>query len=181
LGAETVYAIDDVPERLRLAADAGAVTLDMSDEFVYDRLQDLTGGTGPDACVDAVGMEAHGMTMDAAYDRLATATYMATGRAHALRQAINCCQKGGTVSVPGVYGGFVDKFPMGAVMNKGLTIRSGQTHVQKYLPELLERIGRGEIDPSVIITHHVPLGQAPQAYEMFCNKRDGCIKVVLKP
>jgi threonine dehydrogenase-like Zn-dependent dehydrogenase len=106
---------------------------------------------------------------------------MATGRAHALRQAINCCQKGGTVSVPGVYGGFVDKFPMGAVMNKGLTIRSGQTHVQKYLPELLERIGRGEIDPSVIITHHVPLGQAPQAYEMFCNKRDGCIKVVLKP
>ena len=181
LGAGRVIAIDDVPERLEMAAAGGAVTIDMSDEYIYERLREMTGGVGPDACIDAVGMESHGMTLDAAYDRIATATFMETDRAHALRQAINCCRKGGTVSVPGVYGGFVDKFPMGAVVNKALTIRSGQTHVMRYLPRLTELIQQGRIDPSFVITHRLPLSQAPRAYKMFRDKQDRCIKVVLKP
>ncbi len=184
LGAERVVAIDDgsmVPERLRMAEQAGAITIDMHDEYIYDRLYEMTGGRGPDACIDAVGMEAHGSTLDALYDKVKSATFMATDRAHALRQAINCCRKGGTVSVPGVYVGFPDKFPMGAVVNKSLTIRSGQTHMHKYIPILMDRVQKGEIDPSFVITHKLPLDQAPHGYEIFNKKQDGCIKIVLDP
>jgi threonine dehydrogenase-like Zn-dependent dehydrogenase len=184
LGAQKVIAIDDagyVPERLSMAADAGAVTVDMRDEWVYDKLQDLTGGRGPDSCIDAVGMEAHGFTVDAFVDRAKAAVMLATDRPHALRQAINCCRKGGTVSVPGVYGGLLDKFPFGAAMQKGLTFRSGQTHVHKYVPGLIERIEKGEIDPSFVITHKLPLEDAPRGYKMFKEKQDNCIKIMLKP
>jgi threonine dehydrogenase-like Zn-dependent dehydrogenase len=184
LGAGQVIAIDDnqrVPERLRMAEEGGATTIDMRDEYVYDRLLQLTAGIGPDACIDAVGMEAHGMTLDAFYDKVKTMAMMETDRPHALRQAINCCRKGGTVSVPGVYGGFPDKIPFGAIVNKSLTIRSGQTHVHKYLPELTRRIQNGDIDPSFVITHRLPLSQAPKGYEMFRDKKDGCIKIVLDP
>ncbi|HEX2972763.1 MAG TPA: hypothetical protein VHP11_10545, partial [Tepidisphaeraceae bacterium] len=125
--------------------------------------------------------EAHGDTLDAMYDRAKSAMFMATDQIHALRQAINCCRKGGTVSVPGVYGGLADKFPIGAVFNKGLTLKSGQTHVQRYMQPLLQRVQKGEIDPSFVITHRLPLSEAPQAYGIFANKQDGCIKVVLKP
>ena len=181
LGAERVIAIDDVPERLRMAEQAGAITINMADEYIHDRLREMTGGIGPDSCIDAVGMEAHGMTLDAFYDRVATAAYMETDRPHALRQAINCCRKGGTLSIPGVYGGLSDKMPMGALMNKSLTIRTGQTHVMKYLRPLAELILQGKIDPSFVITHRLPLDQAPHAYKIFQKKQDGCIKVVLKP
>jgi threonine dehydrogenase-like Zn-dependent dehydrogenase len=184
LGAGQVIAIDDntrVPERLRMAEEGGATTIDMRDEYVYDRLLQMTAGIGPDACIDAVGMEAHGMTLDAFYDKVKTMAMMETDRPHALRQAINCCRKGGTVSVPGVYGGFPDKIPFGAIVNKSLTIRSGQTHVHKYLPELTRRIQNGDIDPSFVITHRLPLSQAPEGYKMFRDKQDGCIKIVLDP
>lgn len=184
LGAERVVAIDDgqrVPERLRMAEQGGAITIDMHDEYVYDRLLEMTGGIGPDSCIEAVGMEAHGLTLDAAYDKVKSALLMETERPHALRQAIHCCRKGGNVSVPGVYGGLSDKIPMGAIVNKGLTIRSGQTHVHRYLPNLLERIQQGQIDPSFVITHTLPLSQAPYAYRIFNEKQDGCIKVLLKP
>jgi threonine dehydrogenase-like Zn-dependent dehydrogenase len=184
LGAGQVIAIDDntrVPERLRMAEQGGATTIDMRDEYVYDRLLQMTAGIGPDACIDAVGMEAHGMTLDAFYDKVKTMAMMETDRPHALRQAINCCRKGGTVSVPGVYGGFPDKIPFGAIVNKSLTIRSGQTHVHKYLPELTRRIQNGDIDPSFVITHRLPLSQAPEGYKMFRDKQDGCIKIVLDP
>jgi threonine dehydrogenase-like Zn-dependent dehydrogenase len=185
LGAAKVIAIDDgtrVPERLKMAADAGnVVTIDMRDEYVYDRLLELTGGRGPDACIDAVGMEAHGFTVDAFVDKVKAALMLATDRAHALRQAINCCRKGGVVSVPGVYGGFLDKVPFGAAMQKGLTFRMGQTHVMKYLPRLLKEIEAGRIDPSFVISHTLPIEQAPAAYAMFRDKKDGCTKVVLKP
>lgn len=184
LGAERVVAIDDgkrVPERLKMAEEGGAITLDMHDEYIYDRLYDMTGGRGPDACIDAVGMEAHGMTIDAVYDKVKAAAFMATDRPHALRQAINCCRKGGVVSVPGVYGGFPDKIPMGAVVNKSLTIKSGQTHVHKYIPVLIDRIQKGEIDPSFVITHKMPLSEAPHGYDIFNKKADGCIKIVLDP
>lgn len=184
LGAGRVVAIDDeasVPERLKMARDAGAITIDMHSEYVYDRLMELTGGIGPDVCIDAVGMEAHGMSMDAIYDRVKTATLMGTDRVHALRQAINCCRKGGTVSIPGVYGGFPDKFPIGAMMNKGLTIKTGQTHVHKYVPKLLDHIRSGRIDPSFVVTHRMPLSRAAEGYKMFQKKTDGCIKIVLDP
>jgi threonine dehydrogenase-like Zn-dependent dehydrogenase len=164
-----------------MAEDAGAITIDMHDEYVYDRLLQLTGGRGPDACIDAVGMEAHGLTVDAMVDRVKAAVMLATDRPHALRQAINCCRKGGTVSVPGVYGGFLDKVPFGAAMQKGLTFRMGQTHVHKYVQPLIDRIEKGEIDPSFVITHKLPLSQAPHGYEIFQKKQDGCIKIVLKP
>jgi threonine dehydrogenase-like Zn-dependent dehydrogenase len=144
-------------------------------------LKEMTGGHGPDACIDAVGMEAHGATLDAYLDRAKAALFLATDRPHALRQAINSCRKGGTVSVPGVYGGFLDKFPFGAAFNKGLTIKMGQTHVHRYLRPLLERISKGEIDPSFIITHRMRLDEAPQGYEIFKHKQDNCIKVVLQP
>jgi threonine dehydrogenase-like Zn-dependent dehydrogenase len=184
LGAHQVIAIDDgtrVPERLRMAEEGGAITIDMRDEYIYDKLLDLTGGRGPDSCIDAVGMEAHGFTLDAFYDKVKTSLFMATDRAHALRQAINCCRKGGTVSIPGVYAGFLDKIPMGAAMNKGLTFKMGQTHMKKYMKPLLERIQNGDIDPTFVITHKLPIDQGADAYKTFRDKKDQCIKVVLKP
>jgi threonine dehydrogenase-like Zn-dependent dehydrogenase len=181
LGAAQVIAIDDVPERLKMAADGGATTIDMSDEYIYERLLDLTAGRGPDACIEAVGNEAHGTSLDALYDQFAVSTFMASDKAHALRQAINCCRKGGVVSIVGVFGGFSDKIPMGAAMNKGLTFRMGQTHMMKYMKPLLKRIEQGEIDPSFVITHKLKLDDAPHAYSIFKKKQDGCIKVVLKP
>lgn len=184
LGAARVIAIDDegrVPERLAMARSAGAITVDMRDEEVYERLLDLTGGIGPDICIDAVGMESHGFSADAIYDEVKTAVMLETDRPHAVRQAIRCCRKAGTVSIPGVYGGFPDKFPLGALMNKGLTIKTGQTHVHKYIPELLELIRSGRIDPSFVVTHRIPLSQAAQGYDMFRWQKDGCIKVVLDP
>ncbi|HEX8492841.1 MAG TPA: zinc-dependent alcohol dehydrogenase [Pyrinomonadaceae bacterium] len=182
LGAARVIAIDSVPERLRLARDEGkAETLDFNDEDIFEKLKEMTGGRGPDACIDAVGMEAHGTSPDAIYDRVKAAMFLATDRPHALRQAINACRKGGTVSIPGVYGGFLDKIPFGAAFNKGLTIKMGQTHMQKYMRPLLERVQRGEIDPSFIITHRMRLTDAPGGYETFKHRADNCIKVVLKP
>jgi threonine dehydrogenase-like Zn-dependent dehydrogenase len=185
LGAGQVIAIDDgqkVPERLQMARDGGAVTIDMNDEYVYDRLLDLTGGLGPDVCIDAVGMEAHGSTMlESIYDKVKTNLFMETERPHAVRQAIMCCRKGGTVSIPGVYGGFSDKIPLGALMNKALTIKTGQTHVHRFVPELLDFVRQGRIDPSFVVTHRIPLTQAAHGYEIFREKKDGCIKVVLDP
>ena len=182
LGAERVIAIDRVPERLALAAaHSRAEVLNYSDVDVADTLRTMTGGQGPDACIDAVGLEAHGTTLDAWYDVAKTSMYMATDRTHALRQAISCCRKGGTVSIPGVYGGLLDKFPLGAAFAKGLTLKMGQTHMHRYMPGLLDRIERGEIDPSFIITHRVTLDDAPKMYRVFRDKRDACIKVVMKP
>jgi len=184
LGAGKVVAIDDesyVPERMKMARDAGATTIDIHDEYVFDRLRDMTGGIGPDVCIDAVGMESHGYSPDSFYDKIKTMAMMETDRPHVLRQAIHCCRKGGTLSIPGVYGGMGDKIPLGAMMNKGLTIKTGQTHVHRYVPKLLDLIREGKIDPSFVVTHRMPLTQAPQAYEMFQEKRDGCIKVVLDP
>jgi len=185
LGAAQVVAIDDgqkVPERLKMARDAGAITIDMHDEYVYDRLLDLTGGIGPDVCIDAVGMEAHGYTaIESIYDKIKTNLFMETERPHAIRQAIECCRKGGTVSIPGVYGGASDKIPMGALMNKALTIKTGQTHVHKFMPELLDHIRNRRIDPSFVVTHRLPLSQAPYGYKIFREKQDGCIKIVLDP
>jgi threonine dehydrogenase-like Zn-dependent dehydrogenase len=182
LGAERVIAIDNAPERLRMAAEqGGALTLNFDDEDIFDKLKEMTGGFGPDACIDAVGLEAHGTTIDAIYDRAKTALFLGTDQPHALRQAIHACRKGGTVSVPGVYGAFLDKIPFGAAFAKGLTFRMGQTHVQKYMRPLLSMIENGDIDPSFVITHRLRLNDAPTGYETFKNKRDECIKVVLKP
>jgi threonine dehydrogenase-like Zn-dependent dehydrogenase len=141
----------------------------------------MTGGLGPDACIDAVGMEAHGAHIDHWYDKAKTALYLATDRAAALRQAIHCCRKGGTVSIPGVYGGFIDKVPFGSFMNRSLTLKTGQTHVHRYLRPLLERIEKNEIDPSFVITHRMRLDEAPDGFEIFKHKEDECIKVVLRP
>ena len=141
----------------------------------------MTGGRGPDACIDAVGLESHGTTLDAWYDRAKTSMYLATDRPHALRQAIGACRKGGTVSIPGVYGGWLDKFPLGAAFAKGLTLKMGQTHMHRYMPRLLQHIERGDIDPSFIITHRVALEDAPEMYETFRAKQDACVKVVMKP
>ncbi len=182
LGAGRVIAIDRFPYRLRMAREkCNADTINYEEVDLHDTLQDLTGGRGPDACIDAVGMEAHAPGIVGVYDRVKQAMMMQTGRPGALREAILECRAGGTVSMPGVYGGFLDKIPMGAVMNKGLTIKTGQTHVQKYLRPLLGRIQKGEIDPGFIITHRLSLDEAPQAYEMFKHKQDECVKVVLKP
>jgi len=183
LGAGRVIAIDRVPERLALAQSAGrAEVINFEKEDVYERLQEMTGGRGPDRCVDAVGTEAHGMgSFDAVLDKAKAALFMGTDRPHVLRQAIYCCRKGGTVSIPGVYLGMLDKVPMGAAVNKGLTLKMGQTHVHRYLAPLLEKVENGDIDPSFIITHSLPLEQAPEAYKTFRDKQDGCIKVVLKP
>ena len=182
-GAERIIAIDNVPERLSMAAEESeAETINFDEENVYDRLQEMTGGRGPDRCIDAVGCEAlAGGMLDGIVDSIKTATMMATDRVHVLRQAIWSCRKGGTISIPGVYVGAGDKIPIGAMMNKGLTIRTGQTHMQKYMPMLLKKIEMGDIDPSFIITHEVALDDAPEMYETFKNKQDGCIKVVLKP
>jgi threonine dehydrogenase-like Zn-dependent dehydrogenase len=181
LGAGRVIAIDTVPERLQMAAQAGAETLDSMEDDVFSALKARTGGLGPDSCIDAVGMEAHGPHLDYWYDKVKTMTYLATDRASTLRQAIHCCRKGGTLSIPGVYGGFIDKVPMGAAFNKGLTLKMGQTHVHKYLPKLLRLIEDGTIDPAFVITHRAPLDDAPELYRKFRDKQDGCIKVVLKP
>ena len=164
-----------------MARDSGAITIDHSQEDVYERLLDITGGIGPDVCIDAVGMEAHGHGLEGLLDTAKYKLMLQNDRPIALRQAINACRKGGTVSIPGVYGGLIDKFPIGAAFGKGLTLKMGQTHVQKYLRPLLERVERGEIDPSFVITHRLPLDDAPRAYAMFNDKEDGCIKVVLKP
>jgi threonine dehydrogenase-like Zn-dependent dehydrogenase len=181
LGASKAISIDDVPERLRLAEQSGAVAIDMSDTKVFDKLLEHTGGRGPDGCVDCVGMEAHGATLDAVVDKVKAAMFLATDRPHALRQAIDCCRKGGTVSAPGVYGGFLDKFPFGAAFNKGLTFKMGQTHMQKYLRPLLERVQRNEIDLSFLITHRGQLDDAPGFYRTFHDHADHCIKCVMKP
>src|ERR1044072_2296585 len=182
LGAERIIAIDTVPERLRLAETAGAVTLDFKKEDIYDRIQEMTQGRGADACIDAVGTEPDTASgFDAVIDRVKVATFMGTDRPHVLRQAIHCCRNFGTVSIVGVYGGFVDKIPMGSAINRGLTFRMAQTPVQHYLPLLMERIQNGEIDPSFVITHRAPLEQGPELYKTFRAKQDGCIKVVLKP
>jgi threonine dehydrogenase-like Zn-dependent dehydrogenase len=182
LGAERVIAIDSVPERLRMAqTQPGAEVIDFENEDVFERLKAMTGGRGPDACIDAVGLEAHGATLDSYIDKIKAAAFLATDRPNALRQAIHACRKGGIVSVPGVYGGFLDKIPFGAAFAKGLTLKMGQTHVMKYMRPLLERIERGEIEPSFVITHRLPLDEAPQAYRMFRDRKDECIKVVLKP
>jgi threonine dehydrogenase-like Zn-dependent dehydrogenase len=182
LGAGRVIAIDEVPERLAMARAGGAETLDFSEGHVYDRLMDMTNGRGPDRVVDAVGCEASGHgAFDAALDKAKAAVFLTTDRAHALREAIMCCRKGGTVSVPGVYVGFPDKIPFGAVMNKGLTIKTGQTHMPRYTEPLLRRVLDGEIDPSFIVTHTVPLEKGPDMYKTFRDKEDNAIKVVLKP
>jgi threonine dehydrogenase-like Zn-dependent dehydrogenase len=182
LGAERVIALDRFPERLEMArTKCGAEVLNYEHVDVVETLKEMTGGVGPDACVDAVGMEAHGATMDALYDRAKQALMLETDRPHALRQAIQACRKGGVVSIPGVYGGFLDKFPMGAAFAKGLTFKMGQTHVHRYMRPLLDRFEKGEIDPSFVITHRLPLEEAPNAYKTFKEKKDNCIKVVLKP
>jgi len=182
LGAERVIAIDRFPYRLRLAREAsGAETLNYEQVDIDEALRELTGGRGPDACIDAVGMEAHVPGPLYTYDRAKQALGLETDRPFALRQAIHGCRNGGTVSVIGVYGGFIDKFPMGAVVNRSLTIRTGQCHVQRYMKPLLERIERGEIDPSFVITHRLPLREAPAGFDMFLNKQDDCLKVVLRP
>jgi threonine dehydrogenase-like Zn-dependent dehydrogenase len=182
LGAERVIAIDRFPERLALAATEGKADVLNSEEVdVQEELRAMTGGQGPDACIDAVGLESHGTTLDARYDRAKTSMYLATDRPHALRQAIAACRKGGTVSIPGVYGGWLDKFPLGPAFAKGLTLKMGQTHMHKYMPLLLDRIERGEIDPGFIITHRVTLDDAPEMYKTFREKQDDCIKVVMRP
>jgi threonine dehydrogenase-like Zn-dependent dehydrogenase len=181
LGAERVIAIDSVPERTELARTKGRAEIVKDDEDVVEQLRELTAGRGPDACIDAVGMEAHGHGVGAVVDRAKQAVRLETDRPHALREAIQACRKGGVVSIPGVYGGFVDTMPMGAAFNKGLTFKMGQTHMHRYLQPLLDRVERGEIDPSFIITHRLRLDDAPWAYKTFRDKEDGCIKVVLNP
>lgn len=181
LGAERVIGIDRFPYRLRMARDkVGAETINYEETNTYDALMEMTGGRGPDSCIDAVGMEAHTPGPLYAYDRVKQAMMLQSDRPEVLRETIMACRKGGTVSIAGVYGGLVDKIPMGALMNKGLTIKTGQTHVQRYMKPLLKRIQNGEIDPSFVITHHMPLHKAPEGYETFCNKEDDCMKVVLK-
>jgi len=182
LGAERVIAIDRFPERLAMAAaNSGAEPLNYEEVDLFEALREITGGRGPDACIDAVGMEAHGTGLVAAYDRAKQAVMLETDRPLALREAIMACRNGGTVSVPGVYGGFIDKMPIGSLMNRGLTLKTGQTHVHRYLRPLLERIENGDIDPSFIITHRMRLEDAAEGYRTFRDKIDDCIKVVLTP
>jgi threonine dehydrogenase-like Zn-dependent dehydrogenase len=179
LGAERVIAIDRVPERLQMAKAGGAEILNYEEVEVGEALKEMTGGRGPDSVMDAVGMEAHGMGLEGFYDQVMQAVKLE--RPNVLRQAIVACRKGGTVSVPGVYTGLVDKIPMGAFMNKGLTMKTGQTHLHRYLQPLLDRIQNGDIDPSFVITHCLPLEQASHGYEIFKHKQNNCIKIVLKP
>src|SRR5215213_4432035 len=182
LGAGRVIAIDRVPERLEMARQGKAEVINFDEMTVYDKLMEMTKGRGPDRCIDAVGCEAHyAGAVDAVYDKAKTLVGLGTDRAHALREAIMCCRKAGTVSIPGVYIGFPDKVPMGAAMNKALTFRMGQTHTQKYMRPLMEKVQKGEIDPSFVITHKLKLEDGPGAYRIFRDKQDGCIKVVLKP
>jgi len=182
LGAERVIAIETVAERAALAEAAGAQVIDFMKEDIYDRIQELTQGRGADACIDAVGTEPHtSASFDSIIDRVKVATFTGTDRPHVLRQAIHCCRNFGTVSIVGVYGGFLDKIPMGSAINRGLTFRMAQTPVQHYMPKLLALIEEGKIDPSVVITHTAPLEDGPELYKTFRDKKDGCIKVVLKP
>jgi threonine dehydrogenase-like Zn-dependent dehydrogenase len=182
LGAERVIAIDRFPERLLLAEAGGAEIVNYEDEpDVVEVLKQMTGGMGPDSCIDAVGLEAHGHTLGAISDKFKVVTMQATDRPNVLRQAIQACRKGGTISIPGVYGGMLDKVPFGAAFAKGLTMKMGQTHMQKYLRPLLQRVERKEIDPSFVITHRASIEQAPEMYRTFRDKQDDCIKVVLKP
>lgn len=182
LGARQVVCIDNVPERLAMARAGGAVTINFDEESVTDRLADLTHGKGPEKCIDAVGMEAHSTrSIDSLVDRAKQAVLLGTDRPHVLREMIMLCRPGGVLSVPGVYAGMVDKLPFGALMNKGLTLRTGQTHVQRWTQDLLRRIEEGQIDPSFVITHSVDLAQGPEMYKTFRDKHDGCVKVVLKP
>ncbi len=182
LGAEHVIAIDNIPERLQMASRRGNVTtVNFMEENLLEQLRELTAGRGPDACIDAVGLEAHGSSPGDIYDGIKTTLRMASDRPNVIRQAIMACRKGGTVSVPGVYGGLLDKIPFGAAMNKGLTFKMGQTFVQRYLQPLLDHIEKGDIDPTFIITHRFKLSEAPKGYQIFDYKKDDCIKVVLTP
>ncbi len=183
LGAGRVIGIDRFPERLRMAREqSGAETINYEEDGdVLDALKEKTAGRGPDSCIDAVGLEAHDTGLAGTYDRVKQAARLETDRPTAVRQAIMACRNGGTVSVPGVYGGFVDKFPLGSLMNRALTIKTGQTHVQRYMAPLLERVQNGEIDPSFVITHRMRLNDAPEMYDTFKNKQDDCVKVVMKP
>jgi threonine dehydrogenase-like Zn-dependent dehydrogenase len=182
LGAERVIAIDRFEYRMDIARrKAGAETLNYEYTDVREALREITGGRGPDACIDCVGLEGHAPGLAGAYDRVKTNLMLETDRPVALRQAILACRSGGTISVAGVYGGFLDKFPMGAIVNRSLTIRSGQTHVQRYMRPLLQRIVNGEIDPAFVITHHLSLDDAPTGFNLFNDKQDECLKVVLRP
>lgn len=182
LGAQRVIGIDRLPERLAMAREgAGAETINYDEVDVHDALMEMTGGRGPDACIDAVGLEAHAHGVVGIYDRVKQAMMLETDRPHAFRQAVMACRNGGTVSVPGVYAGFVDKVPLGSIMNRSLTIKTGQTHVQRYMRPLLERIQKKEIDPSFVITHRLRLEDAPEGYEIFTNKENKCIKIVMTP
>lgn len=182
LGAERVVAIDRNPERLEKArTNCRAEVLNFEEDDVVEALHEMTGGRGPDSCIDAVGMEASGIGLEAAYDNIKQALRLESDRPMALRQAIKACRKGGTVSIPGVYGGFVDKMPMGVVFAKGLTLKAGQTHVQNYTRPLMQLVEKGEIDTTFIITHHMSLDEAPGGYRLFADKQDGCVKIVLHP
>lgn len=181
LGAGRVIAIDRVPERLQMALAGGAETLNFEEVDVMDALRERTGNRGPDSCMDAVGMEAWGHGALFMYDRLKQAMRVEMDRPLVLRQCIQACKKGGTVSVPGVYGGFDDKIPLGAFVNKGLTMKTGQTHMMRYMQPLLERVQRGDINPAFVVSHRLPLDSAPEAYRMFRDKQDQCIKVVMDP
>jgi threonine dehydrogenase-like Zn-dependent dehydrogenase len=183
LGAERVIAIDRFPARLRLAEEnTTAETINYEEvDSILDALKERTGGRGPDACIDAVGLEAHSPGLQHTYDRAKQMMRLETDRPIALRQAIMACRNGGTVSVIGAYGGFIDKFPIGSLMQRSITIRTGQCHVQRYMKPLLERIKKGEIDPTFVISHRLSLEEAPAAYDMFLHKEDECTKVVLKP
>jgi threonine dehydrogenase-like Zn-dependent dehydrogenase len=181
LGAERVIAIDRVPDRLLKARECCAEVINYSEVNVLEALKEMTGGRGPDACMDAVGMESHGATIIHLYDRAKQALMLESDRPEPLREAIQACRKGGTISIPGVYGGFIDKFPIGAAFAKGLTLKMGQTHVHRYMRLLLDKIRRGDIDPSFVISHRFSLDDAPRAYRMFRDKEDECVKVVMKP
>uniref|UniRef100_UPI0032B1757D zinc-dependent alcohol dehydrogenase n=1 Tax=uncultured Aquincola sp. TaxID=886556 RepID=UPI0032B1757D len=182
LGARQVVCIDRVPERLAMARAGGAITINFDEESVLERLKELTQGKGPEKCIDAVGLEAHATrSIDSVYDRAKQAVMLETDRPHVLREMIYVCRPAGTLSIPGVYGGLIDKLPIGALMNKGLTVRTGQTHVNRWTGDLLRRIQEGQIDPSFVITHQVSLADGPDMYKTFRDKQDGCIKVVMKP
>ena len=182
MGAEQVVCIDNVPERLEMARAGGAVTIDFDHESVLDRLQELTGGKGPEKCIDAVGMEAYWpRSLDSMLDKAKQAVMIESDRPHVLREMMYVCRPAGTLSVAGVYGGLVDKIPFGAFMNKGLTMKTGQTHVNRWTDDLMSRIAEGQIDPSFVITHTVGLEDGPAMYKTFRDKEDGCIKVVMKP
>jgi threonine dehydrogenase-like Zn-dependent dehydrogenase len=181
MGAERVIAIDHFPHRLELARGFGAETINFEETRTYEALMEMTGGIGPDAVIDAVGLEAHGFFVDNVIDQIKASTFLGTDRPHAIRQAIVACRKGGRVSMPAVYGGLADKFPLGALMEKGLTLKTGQTHVQRYLPALLQAVLEDKIDTTFLISHRLPLEQAPDGYRLFHDEQNEATKIVLKP